>query len=273
VSGWAEPVRIVRCGSCGHVFRSPRPAEGDADGYYDEAYYRGTGDEGAYAYEDERTHEPLARARARGRLRRMESELPGTGRLLEVGCSFGLFLDEARRRGWDPVGVDVSPYAAESARDALGLDVRAGKAEALDEPDGSFDAAYLSETIEHLADPRRTLRRLAALLREGGLLVVGTGNVGSLAARVRGGRWGYLMPGHLQLFSIESLARALRASGYERVRTFVPDDRGLRGAREIAAAAGTSRVRAMLAWLARAPRIGGLAVGAGMVAYARRAPS
>jgi SAM-dependent methyltransferase len=273
VRRYREPIVVVRCATCGHVYRSPRPEEEEADRYYDETYYRGGDGEGAFAYEDERTHEPLARARARGRLARMERWLDGPGRLVEVGCSFGLFLDEARRRGWAPVGVDVSPYAAKQARDALGLDVRLGRVEDLELPDGGFDAAYLSETVEHLADPLRTLRRLAALLREDGLVVVGTGNVGSLAARVRGERWGYYMPGHLQYFSIASLRRALVAAGFGAVRTYVPDDRGLRAAVAIAAAAGENRVRAALAWLARAPRLGSLALGAGMVAYARRRPS
>jgi len=270
VTGFRESLRIVRCEACGHVYRSPRPAEDEADAYYDETYYAGGDGEGAFAYEDERQHEPVARARARGRLARMERVLPGTGRLLEIGCSFGLFLDEARRRGWDPVGVDVSPYATKHCVEALDLDVRLGRVEDVELEEGSFDAAYLSETIEHLTDPRRTLRRLADLLRQDGLVVVGTGNVGSLAARVRGGRWGYYMPGHLQYFSIASLGRELRASGFSRVRTYVPDDRGPAAAAEIARVGNESPLRARLSWLVRAPRLGSLALGAGMVAYARR---
>ena len=50
----------------------------------------------------------------------------------------------------------------------------------------------------------------------------------------------------------------------------VPDNRGWRAAVAFAASEGRSRSRALLSWLIRAPRIGSLAVGAGMVAYARR---
>jgi SAM-dependent methyltransferase len=271
VDRFREPVRIVRCAACGHVYRSPRPAGDDADGYYDEDYYRGPGDEGAFRYVDEREHEPAVRLKARSRLARMKRVLGSPGRLLEIGCSFGVFLDEARDRGWTPRGVDVSAYASRYARESLGLEVHHGHVEDMEEPSGSFDAAYLSETVEHLADPLGTLRRAAELLREGGLVVVGTGNVGSLAARLRGGRWGYYMPGHLQYFSIRSLTRALTASGFMDVSVLVPDDRGMRAAAEFAALQGRSRLRASLAWLLRAPRLGPLAVGAGMVAYARRA--
>jgi SAM-dependent methyltransferase len=267
VGRFREPVRIVKCASCGHVYRSPRPD--DADAYYDEAYYRGGG-EGAFIYTDEREHEERVRLRARPRLARMERVLGAPGRLLEIGCSFGVFLDEARRRGWSPVGVDVSAYACRHARESLGLDVHHGHVEDLDAPTGSFDAVYLSETIEHLADPAGTLRRAAELLREGGLALVGTGNVESLAARLRGCRWGYYMPGHLQYFSIRTLTRALRGAGFTEVSIHVPDDRGPEAAAEFAGFEGRSRFAAVLGWLVRAGRLGSLAVGAGMVAYARK---
>ena len=283
VTLFAEPIRIVRCGACGHVFRSPRPDDAALDAYYDERYYGGSTDAGAYVYDDERVHRDVARLRARFRLARMERTLgrpdrpdrsdrsARTGRLLAAGCSFGLFLAEARERGWEPIGVDVSPYAAGWAREELGLDVRAGRlADQTDLPEGSFDAAYLSETIEHLTDPVGDLRFLASRLAPGGIAVVGTGNVASVAARVRGARWGYFMPGHLQLFSIASLGRALRAAGLTPLGTYVPDDRGFRAAVALARTESRSALRAVLTRALQAVRIGPLAVGAGMVAYARR---
>ena len=46
------------------------------------------------------------------------------GRLLDVGCGHGLLLDEARKRGYDTVGLELSREAARHARETLGLDVR-----------------------------------------------------------------------------------------------------------------------------------------------------
>jgi len=273
VTLWAEPIRIVRCVACGHVFRSPRPDDDALDAYYDEEYYTGSGDEGAYVYDDERADQKIARRRAAARLQTMERVLGRTGKLLEVGCSFGLFLAEARDRGWDPVGVDVSPYAAGWAKRELDIDVRVGRlADLTALAEASFDAAYLSETIEHLTDPVGDLRFLASRLAPGGILVVGTGNVASVAARVRGARWGYFMPGHLQLFSIASIERTFRAVGLTPLRTFVPDDRGFGAAVSLARAEGQGALRAVATRAVQTLRIGRLAVGAGMVAYARREP-
>src|SRR2546421_1364276 len=47
-----------------------------------------------------------------------------SGRLLDVGCGHGLLLDEARRRGYDVEGLELSAYALSHARGALDLPVR-----------------------------------------------------------------------------------------------------------------------------------------------------
>src|SRR3954466_4472398 len=49
--------------------------------------------------------------------------VPG-GRLPAAGCGPGRLLDEARARGYETVGLELSRASAQHARDALGLDVR-----------------------------------------------------------------------------------------------------------------------------------------------------
>ena len=101
------------------------------------------------------------------------------GRLLDVGCGHGLLLDEARRRGYDTVGLELSREAARHARETLGLDVRELPLEAFTEgtngdSPGAFDAIVLADVIEHLDDPVAAIDQCAALLRPGGVLCVVT---------------------------------------------------------------------------------------------------
>jgi 2-polyprenyl-3-methyl-5-hydroxy-6-metoxy-1,4-benzoquinol methylase len=136
----------------------------------------------------------------------------GSGRLLDVGCGHGLLLDEARRRGFDVVGLELSRSAALHAREALGLDVREVPLEEFDSWD-SFDVVVLADVIEHLEDPVGAIERCARLLRPGGALCVVTPDPSSLTARMAGSRWWGYLPAHTCLLPRATLRELLAAQG------------------------------------------------------------
>jgi SAM-dependent methyltransferase len=259
-------LRVVRCGTCRHVYLSPRPKEADLGRLYDEDYYTG---ESGYSYADDRMVPETAALRADARLARIE-ELRAPGRLLEVGCSFGAFLLAARKRGWKPKGLDVSPFAVTACRNA-GLDVREGSLETAYFDPESFDAVYLAETVEHLVDPRGAIRSAVAAIAPGGLLVLATGNHDSVARVLRGRRWGYYMPGHLQYFSARSLSELMEDLGLEIVRRRFGDDRAIRALKRIRGLEGRrAGIRGMVSDLLRRLHVVGFSLGAGMVLYGRK---
>ncbi len=142
--------------------------------------------------------------------------LPGHGgrpaRLFDVGCGTGVFLDEARRSGLQVAGLEVSEYAAGRAR-ARGLSVRTGP---VDEFAGNceYDFVTLWDVIEHLKQPARTLERLGASLRPGGVLALSTGDLDSLCARLSGRRWHlFNLPEHLFFFTPRALRTLLTRAG------------------------------------------------------------
>ena len=112
--------------------------------------------------------------RAGGELDWLESFVPG-GRLLEVGCSWGKFIDVARDRGWKVSGVELSAKSSTSARNELHLDVFTGKLE--DSPfvgTQAIDLVISWHVIEHVPDPLSFLRACRSCLRPGGYLVLKT---------------------------------------------------------------------------------------------------
>ena len=269
VDRYEVPLGIVGCRGGGHVFLSPRPADEDLPRLYDEEYYTGSERDGAYIYADERERPDVVRLRARARLERIE-RLVEPGALLEVGCAFGAFLLEARSRGWEVRGVDVSPYAVTACAER-GIPADEGTLESAAVDAESLDLVYMSETVEHLPDPRTTVRAAARALRPGGLLVAGTANHDSLARLLRGRRWGYYMPGHLQYFSARSLARLLADEGLTVVGRRFGDDRSLARLRAIRRAErGRAGFAASVRDLVVRGRLGGYSVGAGMVLYGRK---
>lgn len=141
------------------------------------------------------------------------------GRLLEVGCGQGQFLERAAERGWSVQGVEILPPVAARARER-GLEVFLGTLEEARFPVGSFDAVVMREVIEHVVEPVALLREVARVLRPGGVAALGTGNAASWAARLRRARWPYYRFGghlHIRFWSPSAAAALARAAGFATV--------------------------------------------------------
>lgn len=136
------------------------------------------------------------------------------GRLLEIGSSAGLFLDEAQQRGWDAVGIEPSRWASERAT-ALGVRVFNGGLDEFVPTGGPFDVVASWDVWEHLEDPIRALERAFELLRPGGIFVFTTVNMGGLGAKIFRGRWPWFMRMHLHYFTRKSLDEMVRNAGFD----------------------------------------------------------
>ena len=96
-------------------------------------------------------------------------------RLLDVGIGTGLLLHLAREGGFTPLGCEISPGAAEKAREEFGVDVQVG--DFLEADVGEAPSAItMADVVEHTPDPRRFVARAAELLRPGGALFVAVPN-------------------------------------------------------------------------------------------------
>jgi SAM-dependent methyltransferase len=198
--------RFQRCRGCGLVYMSPRPRPQWLRALYTEDYFASR--DPSCGYPSYRADRDSLREKAERLLRAVERHGP-RGRLLDVGCALGFTLEVARERGWEA--------AADAAR-RLGPEVPISPdLEEARFPDARFDAVTLWDVIEHLPDPRRSLLEVARILRPGGVCSVVTPDLGSLAAKVLGGRWEEMqkMPEHIYFFDRRSLATLLRAAGFE----------------------------------------------------------
>jgi 2-polyprenyl-3-methyl-5-hydroxy-6-metoxy-1,4-benzoquinol methylase len=206
---------LVQCQNCGLVYVSPRPDPAELYALYGETYFQND-ESGVVGYSNYIADEANIRRTAGRRLARLERYVR-PGRLLDIGCAVGFFLDEARQRGWAVEGLDVSNFAVEYARQRFNLDARAGSFTELDHEPGAYDLVTMWDVIEHVPDPKAYIERAAALLRQGGVLALATPDIDSLPARLTGDRWvGYkLSEEHVYYFSRRTLARMLEAAGFE----------------------------------------------------------
>ena len=136
------------------------------------------------------------------------------GRLLEIGCAYGFFLTQARGH-FDVIGLELATEAVDHARRA-GLHVLQG------EPDektlreiGNVDVIVMLDVIEHLPDPRKTLALCRRYINPGGIIVITTGDFGSVLARSAGKKWRLMTPPqHLWFFTREGMRRLATGAGF-----------------------------------------------------------
>lgn len=198
---------ILRCAACG--LGRAEAASFDPGQYYTGDYFSGRRPDG---YADYLDTEPVLRREFAHTVRFIRKYRPA-GRLLEIGCAYGFFLQEAAPF-YDIQGLEISDDAAAFARQR-GLPVLTGVAdEAAFAKLGHFDVIVLLDVIEHLVDPARTLALCHRHLEDGGVIVITTGDFASLYARLSGRNWRLMTPPqHLWYFTPTSVARLSASVG------------------------------------------------------------
>jgi 2-polyprenyl-3-methyl-5-hydroxy-6-metoxy-1,4-benzoquinol methylase len=191
---------IWRCRECGLLFQFPVPSAADL-----EATYR--------AVED-----PLYLAERENRYRTFRRVVAGIGpgagrRLLDVGAYCGYFLDVAREAGFAAEGLELSAWAARHAR-GLGFAVHERTMAEHARGGARYDVVTAWDVVEHLCDPRAELAAAFSLLSPGGELRLSTIDAGSLAARILGSRWPWLMDMHLVYFDRRNVRAMLEGAGF-----------------------------------------------------------
>jgi 2-polyprenyl-3-methyl-5-hydroxy-6-metoxy-1,4-benzoquinol methylase len=194
--------RIDRCDGCGAGETMPRPTTDELRACY----------EGDYDYGAHTLIAPEKRWRA-GRL--IELAEVRAGRVLDVGCMFGYLLDEAKRRGSETWGVELSTEPGREAA-AKGHHITAGTLDdlAAAHPDARFDHIFAQHVLEHIEDPLPFLATARELLTENGKLVLCVPNFGARLRKLAPEAWGwYQVPVHLHHFSEPSLRRLVERAG------------------------------------------------------------
>lgn len=210
---------IYECLTCGlKTTDLSEDYESFVEKYYSKGYYTGDPRYAAYAsYANDKWHILQNMKHFLSKIKKYKKG----GKLLDVGCAMGYFVELAKNAGFDAYGLDASEFAAKKAKARLNGRIQQGTIEEAKYPEKSFDIITMFDVIEHLGDPARDLQKLLALLKDDGILMIATGNTESLAARVLKRRWTfYIPPQHLYFFTKNTFKELLKTGGLTAVEWF-----------------------------------------------------
>jgi 2-polyprenyl-3-methyl-5-hydroxy-6-metoxy-1,4-benzoquinol methylase len=208
------------CTACGAIFQTPPPTPEEIASFYPEEYE---------PYKPGRPKEknPIEKAVLRtgycythieggapdwlGRLAgfvlyRDSTPFTTDGRLLDIGCGGGKYLQSMQRLGWSAEGVEFNSSAVQTCRD-MGLTVFHGELSDASFPDNTFDVVTARHVIEHISNPGPFIEEIFRILKPGGLMILRTPNSRALGRGWFGTNWfANDVPRHLILFSPKNLS-------------------------------------------------------------------
>ncbi|MBU2639905.1 MAG: class I SAM-dependent methyltransferase [Nanoarchaeota archaeon] len=188
--------QIVKCKKCGLIYANPQ--EGNIEKLYEESQ--------DYIYD---SSEEARKITFENDLKNIEEK----GKLLDVGCSTGIFLDVAKER-FDVYGVELSKWAYEKAK-KITKNVWNNELKKCKFKNDFFDVVVMWDLIEHLTDPNKELKEINRILKKDGKLIISTPNINGFFSRLTGKNWWAMIRMHLFYFSPKTIKEILTKNGFE----------------------------------------------------------
>jgi SAM-dependent methyltransferase len=195
------------------------PSQSDVEAIYASESYNKSYDQ---VGQDFVVSEATAEQQLEPRFAKLASYLPSKGRMLDIGASRGVFLEQARLHGWSIFGLEAGDESINYAMHRYGIQIERGTLESTLLPTSYYDCVHLSHVLEHLHDPTASLRKISACMKQGGVIVIEVPyEFGDLFDRIREiflrrPRPVNVVPSsHLYFFSLRSLRSLLDSTGFE----------------------------------------------------------
>lgn len=200
-----EKAHLCKCQSCGCVFSKKIPSSEELESYY-------------MRYGRNDYLSPVTIKRYHELLDKFE-RFRKTNKILDVGCGVGYFLEEAKKRGWEVYGTEITD---EAIRICSEKGIRIEKKGVLDSKNyeqGMFDVITSFEVIEHINNPQTELVNFRTVLREGGLVYITTPNFNSLLRYRLKAKYNIIAyPEHLSYYTPKTLKKIFNLSGFKTLK-------------------------------------------------------
>lgn len=202
-----ETFSIIQCNGCGFKFTNPRPEVQKLGDYYkSEEYVSHSNTSKGFINS---TYQFIRKFTLLKKLQ-LISKFYKSGKLLDIGCGTGEFLNTCKNAKWNVLGIEPDEKTRKSAIENYGLDVRSEE-EIKELNDSSFDVITMWHVLEHVPFLNDRIVDLKRLLKPNGVIIIAVPNCSSLDAKIYKNEWAaYDVPRHLYHFTPNDIERLFK---------------------------------------------------------------
>jgi 2-polyprenyl-3-methyl-5-hydroxy-6-metoxy-1,4-benzoquinol methylase len=149
-------------------------------------------------------------------VRRIAAAKPPQGaKLLDIGCAYGHYVQEAGNQGYDAYGCELTIECLDYARKVLKLPhIDKGLLSDIKYKSKFFDVIMLHHVFEHVPDPHVLLPEIKRILKDDGILIITVPNVNSVR-KLHSRKLRFHIPiQHVFHYDVKSVHRLLIKNGY-----------------------------------------------------------
>ncbi|WP_395616630.1 class I SAM-dependent methyltransferase [Aquirufa sp.] len=140
------------------------------------------------------------------------------GKVLDIGCGSGFFINLARQKGYDTYGVELNKDAVNYGKNELNLNIVNLDLESANFPSNFFDVVTCSQLLEHIAKPNDILLEINRILKKDGILMLEVPNFNGLLVKFWKDKWSGFQPQwHIWQFKPKSLEKLLNKNQFEAI--------------------------------------------------------
>jgi 2-polyprenyl-3-methyl-5-hydroxy-6-metoxy-1,4-benzoquinol methylase len=195
-------LEIFSCTNCEVQFMSPQLNDEELTELYSETYYKSWGIQGDSENESAKQ---MKIATFLLRLKKIK-EYVASGKVLDVGCATGFFLEAARDLGYETYGVELSEYSSQIAKKKFGNgNIVNGTLENATFQSGLFNVISMFDLIEHVRVPLDVIKKAGTFLDKEGIIIITTPDTGSLSHKLMRSKWTHYKKEHFYYFNLQAL--------------------------------------------------------------------
>ncbi|MCK4669651.1 MAG: class I SAM-dependent methyltransferase [Nanoarchaeota archaeon] len=200
---------LRKCDKCGLIFLHPIPTKKELERYYTNEYYQRPA-KGIVGFLEKSLFDAIHSKH----LKHIKNYIK-RGKLLDIGCGNGYFLNFAKKKGLDTLGLEMSTQASVFAR-KRGLEIINKDITQIQIPKNSLDCITMFQVLEHMTSLDTTFKKIDTWLKKDGIFLIEIPNLDSLQFSILKQNWIHLdVPRHIFHFKRKAFRQLVNKNGFK----------------------------------------------------------